>query len=602
MDPDDTLKRKTFELLYKMTKSSNVEVIVDRMIGYMISISDNHYKTEIASRCVELAEQFAPSNQWFIQTMNKVFEHAGDLVNAKVAHNLMRLIAEGFGDDDDTADSQLRSSAVESYLRIMREPKLPSAFLQVICWVLGEYGTADGKCSASYITGKLCDVAEAHPEDDAVKAYAITALMKIYSFEVAAGRTVDILSECQSLIEEMLASHSTDLQQRAYELQAILNLDTHAVEKIMPVDSTCHDIEIDKSLPFLNGYVQQSLENGAKPYIPESERTGMSSITNFMIREDHESSTHALRFEAYELPKPSLPPNVPPVLAPSSTELVPVPSYATSSVPHVSSDASQSELKLRLDGVQKKWGRPSYNSSPAPSTSTADTAKIQTESTQRDSTSNPLDTKTHEASYSNSRKHQVEISPEKQKLAASLFGGMSRSEARHSKISKPQNHTSSENPRPPVKADVKTSHPPPDLVDLGEPYTASSVPSVDPFYQLEGLLDFTQESAIPVSGDGGVGSTQGSSEFASLFADMSVSDPSHGVGGSTLENSLKQMNKGPNLKEALEKDALVRQLGFAPSGENPICSRTCSTEFFGVVEKKMDVSCESLVRDNLEGP
>lgn len=44
--------------------------------------------------------------------MNKVFEHAGDLVNVKVAHNLMKLIAEGFGEDDDTADSQLRSSAV----------------------------------------------------------------------------------------------------------------------------------------------------------------------------------------------------------------------------------------------------------------------------------------------------------------------------------------------------------------------------------------------------------------------------------------------------------------------------------------------------------
>lgn len=66
-DPDDSLKRKTFELLYKMTKSSNVEVIVDRMIDYMISMSDDHYKTYIASRCVELAEQFAPSNYWFIQ-------------------------------------------------------------------------------------------------------------------------------------------------------------------------------------------------------------------------------------------------------------------------------------------------------------------------------------------------------------------------------------------------------------------------------------------------------------------------------------------------------------------------------------------------------
>lgn len=47
--------------------------------------------------------------------MNKVFEHAGDLVNVKVAHNLMRLIAEGFGEDDETADTQLRSSAVCSF-------------------------------------------------------------------------------------------------------------------------------------------------------------------------------------------------------------------------------------------------------------------------------------------------------------------------------------------------------------------------------------------------------------------------------------------------------------------------------------------------------
>jgi len=93
--------------------------------------------------------------------MNKVFEHAGDLVNIRVAHNLMRLIAEGFGVEDEGADSQLRSSAVDSYLRIVGEPKLPSSFLQIICWVLGEYGTADGKYSASYIIGKLCEVAGA---------------------------------------------------------------------------------------------------------------------------------------------------------------------------------------------------------------------------------------------------------------------------------------------------------------------------------------------------------------------------------------------------------------------------------------------------------
>ncbi|CAA2992736.1 AP-4 complex subunit epsilon [Olea europaea subsp. europaea] len=580
-DPDDTLKRKTFDLLYKMTKSSNVEVIVDRMIDYMISINDHHYKTEIASRCVELAEQFAPSNQWFIQTMNKVFEHAGDLVNPKVAHNLMRLIAEGFGEDDDTADSQLRSSAVESYLRIIGEPKLPSNFLQVICWVLGEYGTADGKYSASYITGKLCDATEAHSTDDTVKAYAVTALMKIYSFEIAAGRKVDMLPECQSLIEELLASSSTDLQQRAYELQAVICLDARAVENIMPMDANCEDIEIDKNLSFLDAYVQESLEKGAQPYIPEDVRSGLSNISNFRSQ-DHESSTHALRFEAYELPKPSVPSKVPSVLS-SSAELVPItqPSYVAevhqpaSSALTVSSSGS-SELKLRLEGVQKKWGRPAFSST-TPSPSSSDTFGSNNGTTQHESISSTK-SKVHNVSY-DSRKQQTEVSSEKKKLAASLFGGASKSDRKQSysgqKVSKTNSHASDKSiiaeatSSSDTAAVRPTSQPPPDLLDLGEQTVTSSAPSVDPFKQLEGLLNLTQDTTNLSSS--GV-SMPDAPDLMSIYADMSSSSQSTTVApppNVTKAHLAKQPSKGSNVQEFLEKDALVRQVGVTPSGQNP---------------------------------
>ncbi|KAK2989926.1 hypothetical protein RJ640_013850, partial [Escallonia rubra] len=636
-DPDDTLKRKTFELLYKMTKSTNVEVIVDRMIDYMISINDTHYKTETASRCVELAEQFAPSNNWFIQTMNKVFEHAGDLVNSKVAHNLMRLIAEGFGKDDDTADSQLRSSAVESYVRIIGEPKLPSAFLQVICWVLGEYGTVDGNYTASYVTGKLCDVAEAHSSDDTVKvsanvmfflfrhltsclceklcfsgsssvirtismlrctnlllffsfpkAYAVTALMKIYAFEIAAGRKLDMLPECQSLIEELSASHSTDLQQRAYELQAVIGLEAQAVENIMPVDASCEDVEIDKSLSFLDSYVQESFEKGAQPYIPESERYGAVNMSNFRNQDQHDASTHALRFEAYELPKPTMVGRTPTVS--SSTELVPlVPepqqtysreNYQTPSVPSVS-DTGSSEYKLRLDGVQKKWGRPNY-STPAPSNTNSDSHKTANGETQRDGAGN-VKSRARDASYDSRRSPQVEISPEKQKLAASLFGGTSQSKNKQSggghKASKTTNHAAEKTHM--VKEVTTPVQPPQDLLDMGEPTIASSVPSVDPFKQLEGLLDITQDASAQSSGS--VGATN-APDITSFYAEMSASGPNHidGVdmisslsgasnrtpGGSTTIHT-PQLNKGTIRKDSLEKDSLVRQMGVTPSGQNP---------------------------------
>lgn len=50
--------------------------------------------------------------------------------------------------------------------------------------------------------------------------------------------------QCQSLIEELSASHSTDLQQRAYELQAVISLDAHAIGSVMPLDASCEDIEV----------------------------------------------------------------------------------------------------------------------------------------------------------------------------------------------------------------------------------------------------------------------------------------------------------------------------------------------------------------------
>ncbi|KAG4938523.1 hypothetical protein AAZX31_16G071000 [Glycine max] len=601
-DPDDSLKRKTFELLYKMTKSSNVEVIVDRMIDYMISISDDHYKTYIASRCVELAEQFAPSNYWFIQTMNKVFEHAGDLVNIKVAHNLMRLIGEGFEEDDNAAYSQLRSSAVESYLRIIGEPKLPSAFLQVICWVLGEYGTADGKYSASYITGKLCDVAEAYSNDETVKAYAVSALTKIYAFEIAAGRKVDLLSECLSFIEELLASHSTDLQQRAYELQALIGLDAQAVETIMPQDASGEDIEVDKNLAFLNQYVQQSLERGALPYIPEDERNGTVNVSNFRSQDQHESAQHGLRFEAYEVPKPPMPSKVAPVSLSSSTDLVPVPEPLYSMETHPMSSVGASEtgssgLKLKLDGVQKKWGRPTY-SSPTSSSSTSTSQNSVNGVTQMD-VATAVNSKARD-NY-DTRKQRIEISPEKQKLADKLFGGSTKTDKRSSTSNKvPKASTSAadrtqESKAAAVPSEVareKTNQqsPPPDLLDLGEPTVTVAPPSVDPFKQLEGLLDPNLSSTTNHSGaavtnapdimalyaetpasretESGGYSIPVTGDNVNLLSELSNA-AARGTTGETTATPLSQSVKGPNVKDSLQKDAKVRQMGVTPSGQNP---------------------------------
>ena len=73
---DETLKKNTFELLYKMT---NVEVIVDKMMNYLKHRTlENVSKKDILTKITELTERFAPSKSWFIKVMNELFVNFGN--------------------------------------------------------------------------------------------------------------------------------------------------------------------------------------------------------------------------------------------------------------------------------------------------------------------------------------------------------------------------------------------------------------------------------------------------------------------------------------------------------------------------------------------
>ncbi len=106
------------------------------MVDYLRTTNDEVTKTEVVKRIGELAERFAPDTQWFLDTMNQVFELGGDVVPPQLANSLMRLIAEGAGEEDEQADTELRAQAVRSYLDLLDKPKL-SAVLLKVCFVHG---------------------------------------------------------------------------------------------------------------------------------------------------------------------------------------------------------------------------------------------------------------------------------------------------------------------------------------------------------------------------------------------------------------------------------------------------------------------------------
>jgi AP-4 complex subunit epsilon-1 len=54
-DPDETLKRKTLDLLYSMTNPANVTVIVDKLMAYLKTATDKFLRADLVGRITQVS-------------------------------------------------------------------------------------------------------------------------------------------------------------------------------------------------------------------------------------------------------------------------------------------------------------------------------------------------------------------------------------------------------------------------------------------------------------------------------------------------------------------------------------------------------------------
>ena len=265
-DSDETLRKKTLDLLYTMTKPNNVEVIVERMLAFLgrdgDKYSDKFVREQTASRVAELAERYAPDAKWYVDTMTELFEVAGDVVKPSIGHGLMRLISEGTGDE--VADNLSRKSAVDAYLKLFKRPKLPFVLLETAVWVLGEFGEASGE-TAETLMDTLVDAVEAQSEGTSVETLVLSAIMKI-SRRSGCG----LSDKAQTFVERNLKSKYMEKQQRASEVAAIAAEDESIASSVIQPSAT--EINVDATLSMMNQYVSNALVNGAKPYQKKTQR------------------------------------------------------------------------------------------------------------------------------------------------------------------------------------------------------------------------------------------------------------------------------------------------------------------------------------------
>uniref|UniRef100_A0A8C8VP45 AP-4 complex subunit epsilon n=1 Tax=Pelusios castaneus TaxID=367368 RepID=A0A8C8VP45_9SAUR len=335
--PDPIIKRETLELLYRITNGQNVTVIVQKMLDYLKQSKEEYTVISLAGKIAELAEKYAPDNEWFIQTMNAVFSVGGDVMHPDIPNNFLRLLAEGF--DDANEDRQLRLYAVQSYLSLLQEEDTfyPQKFLQVMSWVLGEYSYLINDGDPEVIMARLHRLLKQTFVTSETKTWIMSAITKMAS-QVPCSETVD------KLFQEFSTSLDTCMRQYAFELKHLCEK-KELMKNLFPLDASCDDTVVDASLSFLDGFVAEGLGCGASPYKPHHQR-----------QEEKLAQEKALNFEPYGLSFAS---------SVSSSGFTgrqsPAGLSLGSDMSGNSAELGQKETScLELDGVRKLWGKEGY--------------------------------------------------------------------------------------------------------------------------------------------------------------------------------------------------------------------------------------------------
>eukprot|EP01084_Bolivina_argentea_P070780 128709_1 len=290
-DKDETLRRKTLDLLYKMTNEKNVNVICTKLIISLRDSVDVYLRTQLIEKITFLAEKFAPDTIWFIDTMSQVFELGADLVKTQIAHNFVKTLSEGIieNQEDEESEEDIANYAADFFYQILvknlkkRRKRIPNILTRIVCFVLGEYG--------QYCTGKPVDVDEDIEEEDELVAlapmeiietlwsviekqgedlntrqWAMSATMKLCRF-IDAEALLD-MEEIGRIVSKYRASTHSTLVQLSHELTELC-AEPDVMEYVFAESSVIDEVKVDTSLKFLNDtLVAQQLNEGKRRYAP----------------------------------------------------------------------------------------------------------------------------------------------------------------------------------------------------------------------------------------------------------------------------------------------------------------------------------------------
>jgi AP-4 complex subunit epsilon-1 len=529
-DPDETLKRKTLELLFRMTNPSNAEAVVEKLLFFLEQAVDPFLRADLVTRIVQLADRYAPSNLWFVETMIRLFSIAGDLVDSEASQNLLRLLAEGVEpteDDEEEAEresAKMRKRACSLLLDSLRKPHAAEVLMKCAFWSLGEYGfllstklpNGHKKNSEAFdddvlrvdedeeeendddeevvplekILQIICEVVDgAGVANPATKAYGITAISKI------TAQIGVLIPKARESLERFSISRHTELQQRCGEFLFLMN-EPAKLPTLFPVDASCEDFD-NVDFSFFDEFSEILRAAGASEYQEHLRVTNDYDFEGGGLLSASASPSHSggskaapskLRFDAYEPPKLFETTITPPVEASFSVDDL---SRMVASGTGISAPGPSISAGSTKPNVKSVWGPKGYMGSlpslggavPSQQSQPSDspTASVTSSSTAPPPYLQTGGTPDYDFGASAAEEQSLEdLRPpppppkkpemsEKEKAAQALFGGLGGGSKGASRSAK-QNSSSSQRQAPTAQQQPQTKKtptaPPPDLFSM----------------------------------------------------------------------------------------------------------------------------------------
>ncbi|GFE52929.1 adaptin N terminal region domain containing protein [Babesia ovis] len=147
-DRDETIRRRTLDLLYRMTNSQNVVTIVGCFLVQLRSKCERYWSAELISKISLLCEKFAPSALWYFETVLELMMVAPDLLKEDLLFSTVHVLKENIG------DASFRQSVLTQISDLLKRTiTLPEMVVKMVSWIYANFPIVESIAHGTSVDG-----------------------------------------------------------------------------------------------------------------------------------------------------------------------------------------------------------------------------------------------------------------------------------------------------------------------------------------------------------------------------------------------------------------------------------------------------------------